>query len=156
MIEENDNMTSDSQENNASEPIEDSSQKNNELIETWGERKGKKSFKFDTSEVKDIDDLPVHPYLYKIKEQKTINGKEVIVLKLNGQEEERQFYKEELYKHFPRVSVKKQYGIYCTEYEIKIVREFLNKIVRDEKYREIFNEKNNYDITEIISMLGNV
>lgn len=156
MIEENDNMTSDSQENDASEPIEDSSQKNNELIEIWGERKGKKSFKFDTSEVKDIDDLPVHPYLYKIKEQKTINGKEVIVLKLNGQEEERQFYEEELYKHFPRVSVKKQYGIYCTEYEIKIVREFLNKIVRDEKYREIFNEKNNYDITEIISMLGNV
>lgn len=156
MIEENDNMTSDSQENNASEPIEDSSQKNNELIEIWGERKGKKSFKFDTSEVKDIDDLPVHPYLYKIKEQKTINGKEVIVLQLNGQEEERKFYEEELYKHFPRVSVKKQYGIYCTEYEIKIVREFLNKIVRDEKYRGIFNEKNNYDITEIISMLGNV
>ncbi len=125
------------------------------MSEVWGKREGRKFFRFSV-EVKDIDDLPVHPYLYKIKEQKTINGKEVIVLQLNGQEEERQFYKEELYKHFPRVSVKKQYGIYCTEYEIKIVREFLNKIVRDGKYREIFNEKNNYDITEIISMLGNV
>ena len=45
MIETNGNVTSDSQENDASEPIEDSSQKNNELIETWGERKGKKFFK---------------------------------------------------------------------------------------------------------------
>ena len=150
MIEENDNMTSDSQENDASEPIEDSSQKNNELIETWGERKGKKFFKFDTSKVKDIDGLPVHPYLYKIKEQKTINGKEVIVLQLNGQEEERKFYKEELYKHFLG---KKQHVIYCTEKEAEIVRKFLKEILRDEKCLKIFMENDISEIKEAIISL---
>ncbi len=153
MIEENDNMTSDSQENDASEPIEDSSQKNNELIETWGERKGKKFFKFDTSEVKDIDGLAVHSYLYKIKERKTINGKEVIVLQLNGQEEERKFYKEELYKHFPRVSEKKQYGIYCTKEEFEIVKNFLKEILRDEECFKIFKENDISAIKEAITSL---
>ena len=87
------------------------------MSEVWGKREGRKFFRFSV-EVKDIDDLPVHPYLYKIKEQKTIGDKEIIVLQLNGQEEERKFYKEDLYKHFLG---KKQHVIYCTEKEAEIV-----------------------------------
>lgn len=122
------------------------------MSEVWGKREGRKFFRFSV-EVKDMEDLPVHPYLYKIKEQNTINGKEIIVLQLNGQEEERKFYKEELYKHFPRVSGKKQYGIYCTEEEAEIVKKFLKEILRDEECFKIFKENDISAIKEAITSL---
>ena len=122
------------------------------MSEVWGNRERRKFFRF-SKEVKDIEDLSVYPYLYKIKEQKTIDGKEIIVLQLNGQEEERKFYKEELYKHFPRVSEKKQYGIYCTKEEAEIVKKFLKEILRDEESLKIFKENDISTIKEAITNL---
>ena len=119
------------------------------MSEVWGKREGRKFFRFSV-EVKDIDDLPVHPYLYKIKEQKTIGDKEIIVLQLNGQEEERKFYKEDLYKHFLG---KKQHVIYCTEKEAEIVRKFLKEILRDEKCLKVFMENDISEIKEAITSL---
>lgn len=122
------------------------------MSEVWGKREGRKFFRFSV-EVKDIDDLPVHPYLYKIKEHKTTDGKDIIVLQLNGQEEERKFYKEKLYKHFPSISEKKQYGIYCTKEKAEIVKKFLKEILGDEECFKIFKERDISEIKEAITSL---
>ena len=143
MSEEKSNVTSDSQGNN------DTSTTPQKTQEIWGKREGRKYFRF-TAEMKDIEGSPVHPYLYKFKEQKKIGGKEVIVLQLNGQEEERKFYKEELYKHFPG---KKQHAIYCTEEEAEFVKNFLKDILRDEKCLKIFRKNNISEIQEAITSL---
>ena len=143
MSEEKSNVTSDSQGNN------DTSTTPQKPQEIWGKREGRKYFRFIT-EVKDIEGSPVHPYLYKFKEQKKIGGKEVIVLQLNGQEEERKFYKESLDEHFPG---KKQHAIYCTEEEAEFVKNFLTDILRDEKCLKIFRKNNISEIQEAITSL---
>ena len=114
-------------------------------VEKWGKLEGRKFFKFNTETVRDRNDLLVHPYCYKKVDEKTIDGKQVITLRMNGQDEEREFDKEELYKHF---DVKKPCALYCTEEEVGIVRDFLEKILRDKDkdYIRIFKEN---DISEI-------
>ena len=149
MSEENIIMLSDNQGNvDTSESKGESLSKKSQ--EVWGNREGRKHFKFSTDKVKDIEGLPVHPYLYKIKEQNTIEGKEVIVLQLNGQEEERKFYKEDLDKYFPG---KKQHVIYCTKEEVEIVKKFLKEILRDEECLKIFEEHDISVIKEAITSL---
>lgn len=148
MSEENNITLSDNQGNvDTFESKEKSLSKKSQ--EVWGNREGRKYFRFSI-EVKDIDDLPVHPYLYKIKEQKKIGGKDVIVLQLNGQKEERKFYKEDLDKYFPG---KKQHVIYCTKEEVEIVKKFLKEILRDEECFKIFKKHDISEIREAITSL---
>ena len=117
----------------------------------WGSREGRK-FTFKNS-ITDINDIPVYPLTYKsINEERTEDGKELIVLKLSNDNATVKFCKEELYEKFGmRVRRKKkegrrQHSLYLTDTEHDFIKKIVLRLLDDNHYKKVFMSK---DIEEI-------
>ena len=125
----------------------------NESSGEWGSRKGKK-FTFKNSII-DINDIPVYPLTYKsINEEKTEDGKELIVLKLSNDNMAVKFYKDELYEKFGmRVRRKKKEGrkarsLSLTDAEYDFIKKIVLRLLDDNHYKKVFMSKNIEEIKE--------
>lgn len=128
----------------------------NESSGEWGSRKGKK-FTFKNSII-DINDIHVYPLTYKsINEEKTEDGKELIVLKLSNDNMAVKFYKEELYEKFGmRVRRKKKEGrkarsLSLTDAEYDFIKKIVLKLLDEEDSAKLLMSKS---VEEMKKMLG--
>ena len=125
----------------------------------WGERKGD-IYRFNKA-IKTLDkSITVYPKLSykKTNEKIDSDNKRIIVLKLVGQEQTVEFYKDDLYKNFGRKIKRKSKGgkshsIWCNNDEYKIIKEILLPILHDEKYLKILQSNNIKTIKDLLDKL---
>ena len=120
---------------NESETNNSSSNKKSSITESkgkWGKRKGD-TYKFSKG-IKSLNKTPVYPQLlYKKSQEKSDdNNKNIIILKLVGQDQTVEFYKDDLYKNFGRTIKRKGRGgrshsIWCNDDEFQILTKIREK-----------------------------
>ena len=125
LYENNNNQISNA---NESESNGENIKKKSSMIETkgkWGKRKGD-TYKFSKG-IKSLNKTPVYPQLlYKKSQEKSDdNNKKIIILKLVGQDQTVEFFKDDLYKNFGRTIKRKGRGgrshsIWCNDDEFQI------------------------------------
>lgn len=127
----------------------------------WGERAGN-TYRFGKikNKINGLNGESVYIGLtYKKYEEKTDdNNRKIVVLKLVGQEQTVEFYKDELYKNFgvqsrSRGKGRKPRYVGCTDDEYKILKELLIPLLRDEKCFKIFKSSNPVKIKETLNIL---
>lgn len=148
---------------NESENNNSSSNKKSSITESkgkWGKRKGD-TYKFSKG-IKSLDKTPVYPHLlYKKSQEKSDdNNKKIVVLKLVGQDQTVEFFKDDLYKNFGRTIKRKGRGgkshsIWCNNDEFQIVKNKILPIFQDEEYLKIFKSCDINSIKETLDTLKN-
>lgn len=140
-----------------------SSNKKSSITESkgkWGERKGD-TYKFNKS-IKSLDKTPVHKHLiYKKSQEKSEdNNKKIIILKLVGQDQTVEFYKDDLYKNFGRTLKRrgkdcKSHSIWCNNDEFQIIKNTILPLLNEEEYLDILKSYDINSIKETLDILKN-
>lgn len=128
---------------------------------SWGVRTGNTyRFRKSKNKINEINGYTVYPDLIykKFAERVDENNKKIVVLKLVGQEQTVEFYKDELYKNFGVQSRTRGIGrkpryVACTDEEYAILKDLLIPVLRDQYCFNILKSNDMNEIKDALSTL---